>query len=138
MEQVLLGLAAPAVVGTAGNLVERSLASVAEPFATVFEAIAEALSLASDEPAALVTGDLQSELAARIASTLAAAGIDLSEPIELRLSSTDGQLEVIGEHSQKALIESALADVPDLARKFTEFAAHETGVTVLFRRSGSA
>lgn len=129
MEPVLLGMAAPAAIGTAGNLVDRAMHRVAEPFATVMHAIAGTLS--SDPSVAIESSgnisdklqSLQAQLATEIEQTLVAAGVDLSEPIALRLGEADGQLEVVGEHPQKALIEAALADRRELPGSFAEVLA---------------
>jgi hypothetical protein len=130
MEPVLLGLAATSAASEAGSLLERTFHTVAEPFATVLHAVAEAMSAENKESTPVETGDLQSyleeiqaSLANSIQQALASAGVELSEPLELRISEIDGSLEVVGEHPQKALIESALADDPDLARGFNELVA---------------
>jgi hypothetical protein len=130
MEPVLLGLAATSAASEAGSLLERTFETLAEPFATVLHAVAEAMSSENEEPAPIETGDLkshleqmQASLAGSIQQALASAGIELTEPLELRISEIDGSLEVAGEHPQKALIESALADDPDLARAFSELIA---------------
>jgi hypothetical protein len=132
MEPVLLGLAAPAAAGTAGNLLERTFHTAAEPFAALLDAFTSALSSQNPDSTSGVIDtfdgqleSLQTELATEIDSALTAAGVDLSEPIALRISEVDGQLEVAGAHPQKALIEAALADNPDLARKFTAAVAIE-------------
>ncbi|MDZ4657093.1 MAG: hypothetical protein SH868_05890 [Bythopirellula sp.] len=126
MEPVLLGLAAPSAVNTAGNLLERTFNTLAEPFSAVLHAVADSLSAASDEQPAVPIADmqtalpeLQQNLATRIEQALASAGVELTEPLQLRISAIDGRLEVVGEHPQKALIESALADDPELAQDFS-------------------
>jgi hypothetical protein len=130
MEPVLLGLAAPSALNEAGNLLQRTLSAVAEPFSAILHTVAESFASEKEERSTIETGDLgthlgelQSTLAGSIEQTLAAAGIDLTEPIELRVSQIDGSLEVVGDHPQRALIESALADKPELAREFTEVIA---------------
>jgi hypothetical protein len=144
MEPVLLGLAAPAAAGTAGNLLERTFHTAAEPFAALLDAFTSALSSQNPESTSAVIDSvdgqlesLQTELATEIESALTAAGIDLTEPIALRISKADGQLEVAGAHPQKALIEAALADNPDLARKFTAAVALEQLLTATDRLEDS-
>lgn len=127
MEPVLLGLAAPSAVSAAGNLLERTLNTLAEPFSAVLHAVADSLSPANEEQAAVQAADLQldlaelqTNLASRIEQALASAGVELTEPLQLSISEIDGSLEVVGEHPQKALIESALADDRELSRDFSE------------------
>lgn len=126
MEPVLLGLAAPAAVGQAGSVIERTLDTLAIPFAAVLNAVAETLAPAEEVQEEIQLDDLrsnfdalQSDLAQRILGALASAGIKLDEPLELRISEFDGRLEVVGDHPQKALIESALADDENLEQDFT-------------------
>jgi hypothetical protein len=127
MEPVLLGLAATSAASEAGSLLERTLHTVAEPFATILEAMSEALS-AEDQQTSPIEGgdlesyldDLQASLAGQIQQALSPAGVELTEPLQLQISEIDGRLEVVGEHPQKALIEAALADDSDLARNFSE------------------
>jgi hypothetical protein len=128
LQPVLLGLAAPSAANAAGSVLDRTLESVAEPFAMILDAVAEAL--ASEEQGESERGvastnldALQIQLANQIEEALSAAGIELTEPIELRVSPTDGSIEVVGEHPQRALIESALADEPNLTAQFTELLA---------------
>jgi hypothetical protein len=123
LQPVLLGLAAPSAANATGSLLERAFDSVAEPFAMMLDAAAQVL--AGEDEAATESADagsyldqLQVQLAGEIEKALSAAGIELTEPITLRISPTDGSLEVVGEHSQRALIESALANEPDLAERF--------------------
>ena len=130
MEPVLLGLAATSAASEAGSLLQRTFETVAEPFAIVLHAVAEAMSAKNEESAPIETDDLkshleqmQASLATSIQQALASAGVELTEPLELRISEIDGSLEVVGDHPQKALIESALADDPDLARGFNELIA---------------
>lgn len=130
MEPVLLGIAATSAASEAGSLLERTFETLAEPFATVLHAVAEAMSAENDESAPIETGDLkshleqmQASLAATIQQALASAGVELTEPLELRNSEIDGTLEVVGDHPQKALIESAFADDPDLSQGFSELIA---------------
>jgi hypothetical protein len=130
MESVLLGMAAPAAVGTAGSLLDRTLHAAAEPFAVLLHAIGSAALPEGNESAAAASDTLhgkldvlRNELAGAIENALTSAGVDLSEPIALRISEADGHLEVAGDHPQKAIIEAALADDPDLANKFAEVAA---------------
>jgi hypothetical protein len=128
LQPVLLGLAAPSAANAAGSLLERTLESVAEPFAMILDAVAETLAseeqTESESDAASTNLDaLQIQLASQIEEALSAAGIELNEPIELRISPTDGSIEVVGDHPQRALIESALADEPDLAAQFAELLA---------------
>lgn len=125
LQPVLLGLAAPSAANAAGSLLERTFESVAEPFALMLDAAAQVL--AGDEEAASESTEagsyldqLQAQVAGGIEKALSAAGIELTEPLALRISSTDGSLEVVGDHPQRALIESALADSPDLAAHFAE------------------
>jgi hypothetical protein len=128
LQPVLLGLAAPSAANAASNVLDRTLESVAEPFAMILDAVAEALTseeqTESDGDVANTNLDaLQIQLASQIEEALSAAGIELNEPIELRISPTDGSIEVVGEHPQRALIESALADEPNLATQFAELLA---------------
>jgi hypothetical protein len=130
MESVLLGLAAPAAAGTAGSLLERTLQTAVEPFAGLLHAISSAMSPEGDASVPVTIdslhgnlASLRSELATQIEEALTSAGIDLSEPITLRFSEANGQLEVVGVHPQKTLIEAALADNPDLAENFAGVAA---------------
>jgi hypothetical protein len=129
MESVLLGLAAPAAVGTAGSLLERSLETVGKPFAAFLHAITATPSKGEDASPATIEGlhdnlkTLREELAASIEKVLKSAGVDLTDPITIRISPADGHLEVVGDHPQKALVESALAGNRDLADNFTELAA---------------
>jgi hypothetical protein len=130
MESVLLGMAAPAVAGTAGSLVERTVQTVAEPFAALLHALGAALAEGDDDTARVaVEGQpdqlktLSAELAARIEKALKSAGIELAGPIGLRMSPVDGHLEVDGDHPQQALIEAALADDPEIASAIREVAA---------------
>jgi hypothetical protein len=136
MDPVLLGLAAPSAVGTAGSLLERTLHSVTEPFAVVLSAVSKALTV-GDSPLPSAKMDdlheilesLRNQLATGIESALAAAGVHITEPLELRICEADGQLEVVGDHPQKAIIESALADNKQLASSFTEVAALQAILT---------
>jgi hypothetical protein len=125
LQPVLLGLAAPSAANAAGSLLDRTLQSVAEPFAVVLDAVAGALASekqteSGDDTTVTNLDALQIQLASEIEKALSAAGIELTEPITLRISPTDGSLEVAGDHPQRALIESALADEPDLAERFAE------------------
>lgn len=126
MEPVLLGLAAPSAVNTAGNLLERTFNTLAEPFSAVLHAVADSLAPANEEQPAMQVADLQiasaelqTNLATRIEQALDSAGVKLTEPLQLTISPIDGRLEVVGEHPQKTLIESALADDPELAQDFS-------------------
>jgi hypothetical protein len=131
MESVLLGLAGPAAAGTAGSLLERTLHAAAEPFAAVLQAASSALKQEEGGGAGAVTLEglheslqtLRDDLAAKIEKALRNAGIDLAEPLALRISPTDGQIDVAGDHPQKALIEAALADSSGLVDSFNEVAA---------------
>jgi transposase len=78
---------------------------------------------AESTDAASYLDQLQSQLAGEIEKSLSAAGVELTEPLTLRISPTDGSIEVVGDHPQRALIESALADEPDLAAQFAELFA---------------
>jgi hypothetical protein len=136
MESVLLGMAAPVAASSAGNLLEGALRTAAVPFTALLQAITSTVSPESEDsaPAAIegLHGGLdrqRDELAANIQKALTSAGVELTDPITLRISSTDGHLEVVGDHPQKALIEAALADEPDLADKFTEVATFEQLLT---------
>ena len=127
MEPVLLGLATPAAVNAAGNLLSRTLNTLAEPFSAVLHAVTDSFAPANEEQAAVQVADLQtalaelqSNLASRIEQALASAGVELTEPLKLSISEIDGSLEVVGEHPQKALIESALANDLELSGDFAE------------------
>jgi hypothetical protein len=127
MEAVLLGLAAPAAVSTAGSLLERSLDTLSVPFSAILESMTDSESAATETSSITDIADLQSELAnlqaslaARIQNALSSAGIKLDEPLQLRVSELDGTVEVVGNHQQKALIEAALADDPTFARDFAK------------------
>jgi hypothetical protein len=128
LQPVLLGLAAPSAANAAGSLLERTFNSVAEPFAMMLDAAAQVL--AGEEEAATESADIgsnldqwQVQLAGQIEKALSAAGVELTEPLTLRISPTDGNVEVVGDHPQRALIESALADEPDLAKQLAELLA---------------
>jgi hypothetical protein len=130
MEPVLLGLAATSAASEAISLLEHAFHSVAEPFANVLNAVSEAIATEDDESLATEIGDLQTYvgkletgLAEKIQHELAAAGVELTEPLQLRISEVDGRLEVVGEHPQRALIESALANDPDLVSGISELIA---------------
>jgi transposase len=128
IQPVLLGLAAPSAANAAGSLLERTLESVAEPFAMMLDAAAQVLAgeedaTAESTDAASYLDQLQMQLAGEIEKSLSAAGVELTEPLTLRISPTDGSLEVVGDHPQRALIESALADEPDLAAQLAELLA---------------
>lgn len=125
LQPVLLGLAAPSAANAAGSLLERTFESVAEPFAMMLDAAAQVLAgeedaTAESTDAASYLDQLQVQLAGEIEKSLSAAGVELTEPLTLRISPTDGSIEVVGDHPQRALIESALADEPDLAAQFAE------------------
>jgi hypothetical protein len=128
LQPVLLGLAAPSAANAAGSLLERTFDSLAEPFAMMLDAAAQVL--AGEEEVANENTDagsyldqLQVQLAGDIEKALSAAGVELNEPLTLRISPTDGNMEVVGDHPQRALIESALADEPDLAAQLAELLA---------------
>ncbi len=136
MEAVLLGLAAPAAVSTAGSLLERSLDTLSVPFSAILESMTDSESADSETSSITDIADLQSELAnlqanlaARIQNALSSAGIKLDEPLQLRVSELDGTVEVVGNHQQKALIEAALADDPAFARDFAKALAMQQLVT---------
>lgn len=136
MEAVLLGLAAPAAVSTAGSLLERSLDTLSVPFSAIIESMTDSETAASETSSITDIADLQSELAnlqanlaARIQNALSSAGIKLDEPLQLRVSELDGTVEVVGNHQQKALIEAALADDPTFARDFAKALAMQQLVT---------
>lgn len=127
METVLLGLATPTAVSQVGSFVDQTFDVVAKPFATILQVVADAVSTddSTQTPTApaILNNDLsaiQRRLADEIAKVLSEAGITLSDSIELRISEIDGRLEVAGEHLNRALIESALADHPHLAREFAQ------------------
>jgi hypothetical protein len=128
LQPVLLGLAAPSAANAASSVLERTFESVAEPFAMMLDAAAQAL--AGEEEAASESTDpgsyldqLQVQVAERIEKTLSAAGVELTDSITLRISPNDGSIEVVGDHPQRALIESALADEPHLATVLDELFA---------------
>lgn len=132
MESVLLGMAAPVAVTSAGSLLEGTLRTATQPFAALLQALTFPTSTESEDsvPSGIeeLHGSLESlrdDVAAKIEKALTSAGVDLAEPITLRISPTDGHLEVVGDPPQKALIEAALADDPDLVNEFTEVAALE-------------
>jgi hypothetical protein len=125
LQPVLLGLAAPSAANAAGSLLERAFNGVAEPFAMMLDAAAQVL--AGEDEAATESADagsylnqLQVQLAGEIEKALSAAGVELTEPLTLRISPTDGNVEVVDDHPQRALIESALADESDLAEQLAE------------------
>jgi hypothetical protein len=66
---------------------------------------------------------LQDDLQRRIHDLLQQSGISLDEPVQLRISPIDGQLEVEGDAAQRALLEAALAGDPSLAADFRQLAA---------------
>jgi hypothetical protein len=132
MEAVLLGMAAPVAANSAGNLLEGTLRTAAVPFTALLQALTSTMSSESEDSASAVIQGLpgnlsmqRDELASQIQKALSSAGIELADPLALRISPTDGHLEVVGDHPQKALIEAALADDPKLAEKFNEVAALE-------------
>lgn len=155
MEPVWLGLAAPSIVSTAGNIGRTAL----RPFSAALE-LASALgsvpvaeesadgALArSKNPHTLLLSDLltgqpldgdgrieiadirvhadrlQDNLQRRIAELLQDACISLEEPVHLRISPTDGQLEVVGDSPQRAIVEAVLAANPSIATDFSQLAA---------------
>lgn len=132
MEPVLLGLAAPTAVSETGNLLERSLRAAAEPFAAVLQTVIASFAddptvgksseVGQEIPGQYLT-DLQATLAGRIRELLTTAGVDLAEPIGLRISAIDGRVEVVGDHPQKPLIESALATESELEELLAELIA---------------
>ncbi len=125
MEAVLLGLAAPAAVSTAGNLLERSFDTLSKPFSAILKSMTDSETQVNKTSALAEIADLQSELAdlqaslaTRIQNALSAAGVKLAEPLQLCISEIDGTIEVVGDHQQKALIEAALADDPAFSHDF--------------------
>jgi hypothetical protein len=132
MDPVLLGLAAPSAVNEAGNLLDRTLRSAAKPFAAVLQAVASTLVDSEESSGSLSIGiddlqthleKLQIDLASSIKESLTAAGVDINEAIALRVSETDGRIEVAGDHPQKALIESILAHDEYLSGQLAELLA---------------
>jgi hypothetical protein len=126
MEPVLLGLAAPSAANAASNLLERTVNTLSKPFAAVLHAMTDSADTADQTAPALEVANLetqfaklQTNLAQQINKALASAGVELTEPLELRVSEIDGSLEVVGNHPQRALIESALADDEQLSQNFT-------------------
>jgi len=59
--------------------------------------------------------NLQHGIERRIQEALSVAGIQVDEPLRIRISEFDGSLEVASDHKQRALIESVLAQDKDLA-----------------------
>jgi hypothetical protein len=66
---------------------------------------------------------LQDGLQRRIHELLQAAGIMLDEPVQLRVSPVDGQLEVASDSPQRAVLEATLASDQNLAADFRQLAA---------------
>lgn len=148
MEPVWLGLATPSILSTAGNLANAAV----RPFAAALERATDLLTgSAESEPAEELSGaprdslstildglaelgasladledhadDLNRSLGARISNMLEAAGISTGNPLQLRLSAADGQLEVVGHSDERALVEATLASDPTIAAEFQELSA---------------
>lgn len=66
---------------------------------------------------------LQDSLQRRIHELLQSSGIELDEAVQLKVSPFDGQLEVDGDSSQRAVIEAALASDPSIAADFRQLSA---------------
>jgi hypothetical protein len=66
---------------------------------------------------------LQNDLQRRIHELMSRSGIKLDGAVKLRVSPLDGQLEVEGETSQRAMIEAALASDPSIATDFRQLSA---------------
>ena len=128
MDHSIFALAAP-VLGTAIQGV-RQLTSVAvEPFAAVLQSAqnkssqetgvyAEALQELSHQ-----SSELAAELHSRLQNVLQASGIQLDEPIRLRLSAFDNQIEVVDPHPERALLEAAINKDSNLVRDFQKYSA---------------
>ena len=67
--------------------------------------------------------DLQVSLQRRIRQLLDRSGIDHNEPVRLRVSPLDGQLEVEGDTPQRAVLEAALASDPSIAADIRQLVA---------------
>jgi hypothetical protein len=67
--------------------------------------------------------ELAEDLHWRMQEALRGAEITLDEPVQLRISPTDGELEVVGDSPQRAMIEAALAGDPKLSNEFRELVA---------------
>jgi len=69
---------------------------------------------------------LQDGLQRKIRQLLDRAGIELTEPVQLRVSPLDGQLEVEGNTPQRAVLEAALASDPSIAADFRQLVTMRT------------
>ena len=67
--------------------------------------------------------DLQDSLQRRIRELFDLQGIELEEPVQLRVSPFDGQLEIASDSSQRAMVEAALASDSTIAADFRQLAA---------------
>ncbi len=147
MKPALLGLAIP-TIASAAVAVGRTAASVTKPFASALHAAADLLdgSTQSGSPTVELStksgseldplvehlnlvdirehaDELQNGLEQRLSQLLSDLGIELDEPMNLRISRFDGQLEVEGDISQRAVLEAALAHDPSIAADFRHLAA---------------
>ncbi|NOY42088.1 MAG: hypothetical protein GXP26_09660 [Planctomycetes bacterium] len=78
--------------------------------------------------------NLQADLQQRIQDALAGAGVELEQPLRLKISGADGSLEVDGAHPQRAIIEAALNSDPSLATDFQQLSS-ERKILDLYARS---
>ncbi len=78
--------------------------------------------------------NLQADLQQRIQDSLISAGVVLESQLRLKISGSDGSLEVDGTHPQRAVIEAALNSDPSLAVDFQQLST-EYKILDIYARS---
>jgi len=133
MEPVWLGLAAPSILSSAGNLAR----AATRPFAAALERAAGLLEDSRAGESASIEDfqideartrakELGADLHGRIREMLHDAGITLDEPLVLRISPIDGQLEVVSDSPRRSVIEATLANDSGMAEDVRKLLAlHE-------------
>ena len=130
MDKLLVGLLGSAVANTFQSSTKLASAAI-EPFRNVldatnklFEEGTEKAETKSTEERSVAErlDDSASSLKATISSLLEEHGITLKEPLELRRSPLDGQVEVFSDHPNRALIEGLINADSDIQHGFEQYA----------------
>ena len=128
MDNSLFGLALPAL-GSAVSAARQLASAAVEPFAAVLQAAGKQQSPESKPYATRLqelspqSSDRAADLESRIRLALEVSGIEIDEPLRLRVSDFDGQIEIVDHHPQRALLEAALNENTELVKDFQEYSA---------------
>ncbi len=130
MNPILAGLAIPNALPTA-RMAARALQAATTPFGQVLdlaigrmqETPASDLKESTRSELQALAGSLKEGLQQKIEQAMADSGIRLNEEVRLRLNPQSGQIEVVGHHSNRATMEMALANDPEIGDDFRQLVA---------------